>query len=537
MRRPVQKPLPPKKVSADGSNGFTKFLIIIALLVGIYCALELKKQREADVAAIEKKNADEAKRIKDENKKRIAANAKNRPASKLSIFETLEQLKPALLNGERPREKFPRGTVSLMSGKRYVLFINKKMTWHEATQWTAQYGAQLATISSDNDFRSLRRIVPKGQTAWVGAATSGKKQWSWADGTAWTDMPGLHPTSKLAFAQVDSNLFASPKSISDKAKFLIEWKGDGSTPASLTEIMKRAANSSTAAAPSYPAGTLSYGPRNYYLCLTPLTLTEAKKLAEAAGANLATPSTKAEIDFLSKLATNCINPKALCRIGGSLNGSEWQWLSREAWTGARWDDSCSHENDSLALTAKGTWKDVASSDALAYTLFEWSSDAKPLNLDQKLPTPKFDRTFNNIQEKAAKHLAKAASEKEEKYAANIQSLKDSVQKYYKELPKKQQMRVAYSIQEIESEMSASTQLKEGIIGLGDCDKLKKLTTDAFSKQEKIDQEFEQAMEKVRGIYLNLLTQMIKELEAKGQILAANKAKKALEKAKSKDHSF
>jgi len=360
---------PPQKITtAKGGANARNFIIIIILLGAIYGVLQWKDAKETQIAQTEQENE---KQIEEENEKLVSTRSKPsllKPAQihavkKLSTLELLEHLRTRLAAGERPINEMPKSTIPLDNGKRLVLFVDKDLTWYQAERWAIKHGAQLATVASNSDISALRKIIPSGESAWIGAATAGNKQWAWTDGTPWNDTIDIRETSKLSFAQLDSDMFASAKKSTDTAKFLIEWKADSSQPAALKQQMERVAQTLDNPTPLYPPGSFTFksGNRNYYLCPHPLTLSQAHQLATSAGAQIAIPSDEVEMVYFSDLVSANVPSGKPCRIGGILDNYEWKWLNGEKWRNATWEDNYPKGQDSIVIISSSKWRDAAPS--------------------------------------------------------------------------------------------------------------------------------------------------------------------------------
>lgn len=534
--------LPPKKVKAGGGNGFRNSIIILILLAGIYGALEFKKQREAEIAQIEADNA----KIEAANAKKLAdvkaaaksnktTSKKKKPTRKLTVVETLEQLKPRLLAGERPLDEMPKGIVKHDGDSRIILYIDKELTWQQADLWTQQFGGHLATVASRNDLSSFKKAIPSGENVWIGAATAGNKQWAWLDGSSWNDTIDIRKTSKLAFAQIDRDLFATAKKYTDKAKFLIEWKVDGSQPASIAERLKRVTSTLEDATPVYPPGSITFGARAYYLCPIPLALDEANELAASGGAHLSVPSDDVESIYLTDLIPSSIPSDKLCRIGGSLKGFEWVWLSGETWKRASWDSNFPSQNDSLVISSSsaGKWQDASAAEKVAYTLFEWSAD--PESSAPAKTNAVAD--FTKLQEKAAKFIDSAIAARDATYADNIKRLKRDLDSELKKLPKNKQAQQAKSVQKIKAILDETTEIDQQVSGMGTSSGVIKLTTQAYERQDRLRADFDKKVDKIRIAYLSNLGNLVKKLEISKQATAVKVANSSIASAQESSSAF
>ncbi|MFT5883420.1 MAG: serine/threonine protein kinase [Crocinitomicaceae bacterium] len=522
---------PPLKVaSASGGSNARNFIIIMVLLGAIYGVLEWKNARERKIARINKENID--KIVIDKPEVTNIPKPQKPPEvdipviEKLTTLETLEKLRSSLAAGNLPTSQMPESTISLDNGERLVLFIDKKLTWRQAVLWAADYGAQLATVSSSSDISGLRKAIPSGDNAWIGAATAGYKQWAWADGTPWTDDSiDIRKTSKLAFAQLDSDMFASAKKSGDRAKFLIEWKADSSQPAALNQQMKRVAATLDNPTPLYPPGSFTFGNRSFYLCPYPLTLKQAQKLATSAGAQIATPSDEVEAVYFSELITASVPSGRLCRIGGILDNNKWKWLSGEEWTSATWDENYPKDKDSIVIASSSSkWQDASKNKPVAYTLFEWSKDAPAGGAITPSENGGPSKSgLEELQSKASKIVKNAYEKREEEHIKNVERLTWDLNFYLKGLNRSDKVRHALSVQQINELIAGKDRVEKSIAGVGSSVKIQKLTFATYEKQGRIDLSYDETINKIRLLYQEKLREIIQDLENKSQLTAAKQA--------------
>ncbi|MEO1856233.1 MAG: protein kinase [Rubritalea sp.] len=541
---------PPKTRTTSGGNNALNFIIIIILLAAIYVVIEWKDTRKAVIARIEKQNAEIEKLEINQPQPKSAQLSEPEPgefdpkkvpvAKKITTVDATGLLRTRQCPEYQAVSEMQKTAIALDNGERLALFIKKELTWHQAQRWAEEHGAQLATIGSSSDLLALRKAIPPGENAWIGAATAGNQQWAWTDGTPWNDAIEIRQTSKLSFAQLDSDMFATAKKSTDTANFLIEWRADSSQPAALRKQMERVATTLDNSIPLYPAGSVTFASRNYFLCSKALTLSQAIDLAKSAGAQIATPSDNVEMAYYNDLISANVPSGKLCRIGGILDNNQWKWLSGEEWNSAAWDNNFPKEQDSIAIISSSSckWRDVSQDRPVAYTLFEWSKDA--LTDEAITPTKSNSQSASELaklQSKAAT-LVKDAHEKSmgECYE-NMKRLKWDLEIHFKGLSSNDKARQAFSIQQIKKLINGKDRIKKTVSGMGNSRKVQKITTAAYDKQTRIETAYKESIGKIRLIYQKKLRTLIKELESKGQLTAAKQAQKALRSSSTGINSF
>lgn len=537
-------PLPPQRGATElaegvkvggGGMSIRNFIIIITLLGAIYGVLQWKDAKEAKITEIEKQNEEIV--TKPVTPPQITPK-ETPPVEKILERKTLEQLQNRLAAGERPIDEMPKETISLDNDQRLVLFIDKQLTWHQAQLWAANYGAQLATVASDSDLAALSKSIPAGENAWIGAATAGYEQWAWADGTLWNNNIAIRKTSKLAFAQLDSDMFASAKKSKDKSKFLIEWKTDGSQPAELKQQMARVIQTLNSLSPTYPAGSITFSNRNYYLCPFPLKLSQAQRLAKSAGAHIAIPSDEIEMFYFGEFIPANVPSGKLCRIGGVLQQNEWKWLTGEEWQIHNWDENYPKNQSSLVATSSSKWRDASHNKRIPYTLFEWSEDAPAngaITLNEEGDSD--DSEFSQLQAKAAQLVKGAEAKRREDFRKNIKRLKWDLDFHFRGLSRTGQAHEQFSVNKINELIADTDRIKKSISGMGKSDTVKKLTTAAYEKQERIEASYEENIDKIRVAYERKLRTLVQDLESKGQATAIKTIQAALQTSAQGSNAF
>ena len=96
--------------------------------------------------------------------------------------------------------------------------------------------------------------------------------------------------------------------------------------------------------------------------------------------------------------------------------------------------------------------------------------------------------------------------------------------YGKFISKNEQVRQAFSIQEIKKLIRGEDRIKEAVSGMGNSGKVQKITADAYKKQGRIETSYKESIDKVRLVYQKKLRVIIQDLESKSQLTAAKQAK-------------
>ncbi|MDQ8189458.1 protein kinase domain-containing protein [Roseibacillus persicicus] len=291
--------------------------------------------------------------------------------SPLSPREQLEELRPALLAGER--EKFPAG--SLKRGGSHFFFVDEALTWHEAIEFAEQHGGHLAITPSKDDVLWLSSEIPDEKEVWLGAGTISRNDWAWLVRDVEFELPQPRTSTGTA-AMVTSLGIIKARKPELELPFFIQWEDDGSQTGQRDSHLAKIAETMDSEAPLWPPGTLTLDEKRYLILAKPLSQTEAQDLARESGGVLAVASDELEASFLRDIATESGLPALW--LGGRNFDGQWRWLTNESWDFARWaEDSPAEDPDlsGLTITASGWVNQDPDRDASGF-IIEWSDDAK-----------------------------------------------------------------------------------------------------------------------------------------------------------------
>ena len=304
----------------------------------------------------------------------------------------LYRLREKLAAGER--DEFPESTITL-HGRSYLV-VERSKTWEEAQQYAELHGAHLASLPSRQLRAWFRDRVDVERTLWLGGRpTHDSSRWTWIDGSKWNGKDDLreedHADDRLALAPSGKLV---PTRRSERMHFILQWRNDGTFPASLDAQLARTAASAAARKNTdddelvpllLPYSALTWGTSHYLYLEREMSWNDARKFALALGAHLAAPSTPAEHEWICETFKSKLRPQERLWLGGyRLKPTEpWQWLTKEDWSGHGWrrQETENHpERDRLALyrateTAGWVAHDGESGGARGF-LLEWTTPEK-----------------------------------------------------------------------------------------------------------------------------------------------------------------
>ena len=118
---------------------------------------------------------------------------------------------------------------------------------------------------------------------------------------------------------------------SSKLPFILEWKLDGQTPASLEAQLARTATAlSNKKAPVFPAGAINVGGSRFLLVQRALSWTAASAFANSGGGHLAVMSNEKESAFALDHLGKAIDGDKSCWVGARKNGEDkWEYVTSE----------------------------------------------------------------------------------------------------------------------------------------------------------------------------------------------------------------
>ncbi|MDF1711256.1 MAG: lectin-like protein, partial [Akkermansiaceae bacterium] len=142
---------------------------------------------------------------------------------------------------------------------------------------------------------------------------------------------------------------------------LLEWKLDGSTPASLDAQLARTGEAlNNKRTPIFPSGTYNVGGSRFLLVKKGVSWDEASLIASNAGGHLAVPSNDKEASFMALTLKSALADRGSCWIGGKRDESLpeiWKYVTGEAFTFITWlegqPDNAEENENYLVIRKEG----------------------------------------------------------------------------------------------------------------------------------------------------------------------------------------
>ena len=447
---------PPQVLASSKKSGLVPFIVILLLLLGgaatFYFLNKEKESPQTDPPAGETSSANKNPKPNKQPKEKKRPRNKPRNGGRMADKDKPEPKKPApkpiptptpeptevkespaaslarlaekLRTGER--DEFPLGTIK--TEKNAYFLLTQNMTWEEANNFAHQHGAHLALLTAPENLTWFHENFKSASPIWLGASDSGfESKWFWDDGSPIE--PALWATSSPDNLITDNpngeNFVAispSEPKIEDhhrlqKYPSLLEWKLDGSTPASLEAQLARTGEAlNNKRVPTFPSGTYNVGGSRFLLVKKNVDWDAASIIATNSGGHLAVPSNEKEAAFIALTLKAALNDFESCWLGGQRDPAlpeVWKYVTGETFTFVSWlegqPDNFQELENHLTIRKEdnvlGANDEQSTGGDTDYFIIEWSVPA-----------------LRNMPKASAKNL------EDEKLLAALEELRDKIRK-------------------------------------------------------------------------------------------------------------
>lgn len=309
-------------------------------------------------------------------------------------LESLDRLAQLLVDGLR--DEFPIGTIKREKSAYFLLKQN--MTWDEASNFANRHGAHLTLLPTTADLAWFQENFQSSSPVWTGASDSGfEGKWFWSDGSAvdmkvWVEKSPDNSITDNPNGEDFGAISSSSPNLEDhhrlqKFPALLEWRLDGSTPASLASQLARTGEAlNNKRTPIFPSGTYNVGGSRFLLVKDAVSWEEGSLIASNAGGHLAVPSNDKEASFIALSLKSTLDDPGSCWIGGKRDESLpeiWNFITGEAFTFITWledqPDNSGEDENYLVIKKKGNFLGANDEDKNGtntnHFLIEWSVPA------------------------------------------------------------------------------------------------------------------------------------------------------------------
>ncbi len=551
------KPAPsavPQVAAASSSNwSLVRNLIIIAVLlvsIGfVWKTLQAKKaSNAAENERIQRENYEkqqqaraEAQRRAEEARREAELNRpKPKPKPEIELqpkdetpMESLARLRTDLAAGGRA--EMPKGSVR--QGNRDIFVVDEPLGWHEAAAFAEAHGGHLAIVGSEDDIIWFTDLIPDDSTVWLGAGRSAGDKWVNIDGTGWA--LDKDPAGAGDYASLSDLGLLRTRRMTDRFPFIIQWRRDGSNPATLAAMLRRTRETIDDPNPVFPPGTGSQDDRYFAIIPREITRRDAARLAQQAGGTLAVPASRLEADWLESRVSK-LDASTGYWLGGLREDDRWTWDTGEPWEFARWSDGAdvASGGTAMVLVPGSGWTDASPDETAAGFVIEWSDDGEGSEARAE-EMEDADSGLTELQQKAGQLLEQAIKERDDKLSANARTFVWDLDVWFRGLNHGDRDRWEPHLEALkdlveDDRIPSPDQFGEDSdIELSE--QMAKVCTYCYGKQQETDEAHQAKIERIRDAYVERLRSSAADAREKGQEGVANQLRNAALKAEDLDY--
>lgn len=445
------------------------------------------------------------------------------PAPAESPLESLQRLRSALKEGNR--SEMPIGAIR--KGDAYGLLVSQPMTWPDAALFAESHGGYLALPQAAAAWRTAAQA---GGGLWVGAAGSGTNTCTLVDGRAWS--PGQPIAHDKPYVWLDQDGQFKTADAGKALAFIIEWRADGSNPATLAAQLHATAASLRSSQAVYPPGTRPVGDRHYLPVMRQVTWDEANQMARSGGGHLMGLSDNSEIAQIAQL-----DPGPDLWLGATLVGDLWVWSSGEPWSRVHWinESNALADNSSMVLRCGKGLDAMLKSETASGFIIEWSNDPQAGKASAAAPLLSLD-ALRELSNKAKALVVAADATKEEAHRKNLHKLGWDLDAYVRPLKKSDYEIWAPEVGKLKTCLQNPRLSMEAISGAGV--KLSPYMEGRvkyhLAKQVEIDNQYTASIKTVHGSFVAKMGEISDQAKAAGQARIHRSAAELMDAASDAD---
>ncbi len=542
--------------SSKEKSGVASFVFILLLLLGggAVAFYIFGKEDEKPQVGIPEKKAElkAAPKPKDRPDKKPAGEIEEmankekpaKPEPKASTpdevaetpLESLDRLAQLLIDGLR--DEFPIGTIKREKSAYFLLKEN--MTWDEANDFANRYGAHLALLPATTDFAWFHENFQSPSPVWTGASDSGfEEKWFWSDGSAvsskvWVEKSPDNSITDNPDGEDFGAISSSSPNLEDhhrlqKFPALLEWRLDGSTPASLASQLARTGEAlNNKRTPIFPSGTYNVGGSRFLIVKDTVNWEEASRIASNAGGHLAVPSNNKEASFIALTLKSSLDDSGSCWIGGKRDGNLpeiWKFVTGEAFSFITWledqPDNSGEDENYLVIKKKGNSLGANDEDKngtnTSHFLIEWSVPALR-NMARASVNGKGEdgllSALEKIRDKIRYRHGRAYDKFRKKYDGVVEGFLKDLISSIKSYPLGEDIK-----EDLIEQYEGYLERKELPDSLADAypGRLKRKLKEAKEETKALEEEYEDQFDEAMQDYLDLLTKTANSVLKKGEV--------------------
>lgn len=537
-------------------SGVASFVVILFLLLGGGAAafyLFGKEDEKPQVGIPEKeaelKSAPEPKNRPDENPAGEIGEMVNKekplkPEPKVitpeevaeTPLESLDRLAQLLVDGLR--DEFPISTIKREKSAYFLLKQN--MTWDEANNFAKRHGAHLALLPTTPDLAWFHENFESASPVWIGASDSGfEEKWFWSDGSpieakVWVEKSPDNSITDNPNGEDFGAISSSSPNLEDHHRLqrfpaLLEWRLDGSTPASLASQLARTGEAlNNKRTPIFPSGTYNVGGSRFFLVKDAVSWEEGSLIASNAGGHLAVPSNEKEASFIALTLRSTLDDPGSCWIGGKRDENLpeiWKFVTGEAFTFISWledqPDNSGEDENYLVIKKKGNFLGANDEDKdgtnTNHFLIEWSVPAlrnMPRSSENGTGESGLLAALEKIRDKIRYRHGRAYDKFRKKYDGVVEDFLKEIISAIKSYPLGEDIK-----EDLIEQYEGYLERKELPDSLADAypGRLKRKLKEAKEETKALEEEYEDQFDEAMQDYLDLLTKTANSVLKKGEI--------------------
>lgn len=451
-------------------------------------------------------------------------------------LESLDRLAQLLVDGLR--DEFPIGTIKREKSAYFLLKQN--MTWDEASNFANRHGAHLTLLPTTADLAWFQENFQSSSPVWTGASDSGfEGKWFWSDGSAvdakvWVEKSPDNSITDNPNGEDFGAISSSSPNLEDhhrlqKFPALLEWRLDGSTPASLASQLARTGEAlNNKRTPIFPSGTYNVGGSRFLLVKDAVSWEEGSLIASNAGGHLAVPSNDKEASFIALSLKSTLDDPGSCWIGGKRDESLpeiWNFITGEAFTFITWledqPDNSGEDENYLVIKKKGNFLGANDEDKNGtntnHFFIEWSVPAL-----RNMPRASVNGTkeggllaaLEKIRDKIRYRHGRAYDKFRKKYDGLVEDFLKELISAIKSYPLGEAIK-----DDLIEEYEGYLERKELPDSLADAypGRLKRKLKEAKEETKALKEEYEDQFDEAMQDYLDLLTKTANSVLKKGEV--------------------
>jgi serine/threonine protein kinase len=541
---PATTPPPPEVVFETATNwSFVRNLIIIATLIlviaGTWKKLESARIQRDKInrETIARENQERAKREIEAKERAIAIAQQPKPTTPPATdpakpvtpvapppppepetpAKSLARLRYDLVSGDRA--EMPLG--SIRRGESDFFLVTDPLPWPAAASFAEQHGGHLFIPATPEDLNWAAQLLPPESAVWVGAGRSGRNDWSLVNGTAWS-LPTV-PRGTGSHASISSLGLVRATPATEALPFLIQWRRDGSNPATLAACLQATRQTLTQPTPLFPPGTQAIGTRHYLVVIRSIAFRDAAELAEKSGGHLAVASEDSEAVEIDSLAENLVADDGLW-LGGMKPAADWVWVTGEPWKYATWADENPSQNANSALVTipgKG-WAPQDPSVQVNGFIIEWSKDRESTARAAPGVDVPAGTGIDDLLARAKDLVIAADKKRNDQLAANAKNFAWDLDLFMRGLSKSDQLIWQPEVNDLKATVRG-LRVPEQIpveSGIKLSAPMAKVAAYCAEKQRQIDSSFISDADRIRMAYIGRVREAFANAEQRGQRDAA-----------------